>query len=260
MLLMIHILLSLLPPATQGLSVRPPPGAVRHVVDLGAGRTMTLFTPEKNEAAEDKAIATILGVDVGTVAAQRGALANFDNAVGQKLWPSSVAFARMLVGSAGARVKGCDVLELGCGLGGVGIAAAIAGARSVLLTDYQPKSLEFALAAAEANGVGDRVSTRLLDWTAPPDDLGAFDIVLGSDVLYSKDLTRSLLDVVATLVVRPRDRSRPEPRAMLVDPPSRPSRALLPELCAARGLYWGGEVPVREADDPDTVLIDILRG
>ena len=47
--------------------------------------------------------------------------------------------------------------------------------------------------------------------------------------------------------------------ALLVDPPARPSRGLLPEACASRGLYWGGEAPVAEAEQSDTVLINVLR-
>ena len=239
----------------------PPAGACSSISDLGAGRSLTLFTPQKDLSAENAEIAQILGVDIEAVAAQRGALENFDDAEGQKIWPSSLAFARMLTQSASAQVKDLDVIELGCGLGGVGISAALAGARSVLLTDFQPASLELARAAAAENGVADRCEFKLLDWTAPvPDDLGGpFDVVLGSDVLYDRTLTGNLLDVVASLITgRPRDRSRPEPRAMLVDPAARPSRPLLPELCASRGLYWGGETPVREAEESGTVLINLL--
>jgi hypothetical protein len=47
---------------------------------------------------------------------------------------------------------------------------------------------------------------------------------------------------------------------MLVDPPLRPSRSLLPEICAECGLYWGGEAPVAEAKEGDTVVIYLLRG
>lgn len=231
---------------------------------------MTIFTPESDEEAQDKQVAAMLGVSIDTVAAQRGALKQFDNAVGQKLWPSSEAFALALTSpTMSSIVKGCDVVEVGCGLGAVGIAAALAGAKSVLLTDFQPRSLELAQASADANGVGDIVRTMLLDWTEPPPGLDAtggpphgYDLVLGADVLYDKELTTSLLDVVAAFLLEPkaRDRSRPEPRGLLVDPPARPCRSMLPGACAERGLYWGGEAPMAEATQADTVLINILRG
>lgn len=223
---------------------------------------MRLFLPQQDVAAENEAIAAILGIGTDVVTAKRSSLDAFDNAEGQKIWPASIAFAQMITGAGRQQVKDRDVIELGCGVGGVGIAAALAGARSVLLTDFQPKSLELAQAAAEANGVGDRVSTRLLDWKDPSwAGLDSFepDLILASDVLYSRDLASSLLDIVAELLLRrPRDK-RPEAKAMLVDPPNRPARGALPALCSARGLYWGGEAPVLEAEEPGTVLINILR-
>jgi len=248
--------------AALALGMTAPPGAVSVAVDIGGGRSMTLFRPAENIEAQNAAVAAILGVDVDVVSEQRGAMAFADNAEGQKLWPASVSFSKMLSAQR-TLVEDCDVIELGCGLGGVGIAAALLGARSVVLTDFQPKSLELAAAAAEANGVGDRVTTRLLDWSKPlDDDLGPFDVVLGSDILYSKDVVGDLFDVIAAMLVGsgPRDRSRPEPRALLVDAPMRPCRSMLPELCAARGLFWGGELPVAESDVPNTVLINVLRG
>ena len=253
-------LLLLVPLASCALSMD---GLTSRSVDLGRGQPMTVIVPEENDDAENLEIAAILGVDTDVVKAQRAALSSVDNAEGQKLWPSSIALARMLTKSSTLSVRDLDVIEIGSGLGVAGVAAALAGARSVLLTDFQPRSLELAEATAKANGVADIVRTHLLDWTAPGDlsALGTFDVVLGSDVLYDQELTRALVpNVIAPLLLSPsRDRSRPESRALLVDPPLRPSRAMLPELCAGCGLYWGGELPVAEAEEPDTVAINILR-
>lgn len=58
---------------------------------------------------------------------------------------------------------GSRVLELGCGLGLVGIAAALCGAASVLLTDSAEASVRCAAANAELNGLSCVRSTRL-DW------------------------------------------------------------------------------------------------
>eukprot|EP00310_Coccolithus_braarudii_P017920 CAMPEP_0183332638 /NCGR_PEP_ID=MMETSP0164_2-20130417/1751_1 /TAXON_ID=221442 /ORGANISM="Coccolithus pelagicus ssp braarudi, Strain PLY182g" /LENGTH=270 /DNA_ID=CAMNT_0025501395 /DNA_START=50 /DNA_END=862 /DNA_ORIENTATION=+ len=249
-----------------------PAGASASQIDLGGGRSLTVFTPTRDADAENEAIAAILGLDQGTVSGQRSALSNFDDAEGQKLWPASRALARLLAQPAGGgavAVKDLAVIELGCGVGAVGITAALAGAKSVLLTDFQPKSLELAKAAAAANGVGNIVRTQLLDWRAPSlrqtceelsERLGPFDLLLGSDILYDKELTSCLMEAIDALLNHKRERSRPESRAVLIDPPMRPCRALLPELCAARGLYWGGEAPVPEAEQLDTVLINILRG
>ncbi|KOO26831.1 calmodulin [Chrysochromulina tobinii] len=165
-------------------------------IDLGGGRAMSVAEPKENVAAADAAVAEILGIAVDAIKAQRKALASYDNAEGQKLWPASVAFARMLTGSMVPSVKGLRVIELGAGLGVVGVAAALAGAEKVTLTDFQPKSLELAEITAKANGVSSAIfSTRLLDWNHPGDlaSLGPYDLVVASDVLYDKALTRVLV-------------------------------------------------------------------
>ena len=249
-------------PATAAVTMGLPAGAAMREIALGEAK-MHLYVPVEDIETQDKEVAAILGIDTKRVSAQRDALASFDNAIGQKLWPSSIACARMLSQpSSFVPIKGLDIVELGCGLGAVGISAALAGARSVLLTDFQPASLELARASAEANGVSDRVQTCLLDWTDPGSTLQerAVDLVIGSDVLYSRELSASLMDVVAALLVQaPRVRGRSEPRALFVDPPFRPARQVLPQLCVERGLYWGGEVPMTEAE-AGTVAINILRG
>ena len=79
------------------------------------------------------------------------------------------------------------MLELGCGLGAVGLAAAKAGAYSVLLTDRDENVLKLAGGAAESNGVAELVDTASLDWCSPEASVleaGPFDSVLGADVLY----------------------------------------------------------------------------
>src|SRR5512146_678227 len=52
-----------------------------------------------------------------------------------ELWPSSIELARFFLREE--NIRGRTVLELGCGLGLAGIAAAAAGA-NVLFTDYEP--------------------------------------------------------------------------------------------------------------------------
>jgi predicted nicotinamide N-methyase len=63
-------------------------------------------------------------------------------------------------------VQGLRVLELGCGLGLVGLAAARCGAASVLLTDHSDSSVRCAAANAALNGleVIGQVRSASLDW------------------------------------------------------------------------------------------------
>ena len=80
--------------------------------------------------------------------AQQGVLGAYTHlyGAGDVVWPASVALARLLAHvpsfSAGQRV-----LELGCGLGAVGLAAGTAGAATVLLTDREPPLLALAAQA-----------------------------------------------------------------------------------------------------------------
>lgn len=109
-----------------------------------------------------------------------------------ELWPSALALAGFVLRRGLGR--GSDVLELGCGLGLAGVAAALNGAR-VLFTDFEPDALAFARANHALN-LGGEGRTLLVDWRAPPSGLSA-PLVLASDVLYER---RFLDPFLATLV------------------------------------------------------------
>jgi predicted nicotinamide N-methyase len=113
------------------------------------------------------------------------------------LWPS----AQILAGEVRTmRLAGQRVLELGCGLGLVAIAAAMAGA-DVTATDYYDDAILFAsLNVAEATGR--TISARMVDWTAMPDDLGRFDVVLTSDVLYEPRYAALVAGAITATVAR----------------------------------------------------------
>jgi predicted nicotinamide N-methyase len=113
-----------------------------------------------------------------------------------ELWPSSLALAR----AVGARsLRGAHTLELGCGLGLVSIAAALAGGR-VLATDWSAEAVRFAAANAERNGVP--LDTAVVDWSAPETIVtpGPWQLVLGSDVLYERRNVDQMLDLLPRLV------------------------------------------------------------
>jgi predicted nicotinamide N-methyase len=113
-----------------------------------------------------------------------------------ELWPSSVALAK----AVGARsLRGARTLELGCGLGLVSVAAAIAGAR-VLATDWSAEAIRFTQANAERNGVSVRAA--VVDWSAPGELLAQapWQLVLGSDVLYETRNVAQMLSLLPRLV------------------------------------------------------------
>jgi predicted nicotinamide N-methyase len=97
------------------------------------------------------------------------------------IWPSARVLAAHVAQLDG---YGKTLIELGCGAGLVATAAALAGFE-VCATDYYEDALRFTtLNVAQVTG---RVpSTRLVDWRTLPTDLGRFDYVVGSDVLYER--------------------------------------------------------------------------
>jgi ETFB lysine methyltransferase len=96
-------------------------------------------------------------------------------------WPSSRVLAERLLREQGQNRR---LLELGCGIGLASLAAAQVGF-DVLATDYYAEALEFTSANAARHALG-HVDTRLVDWRKLPDDLGRFDVVAASDVLYER--------------------------------------------------------------------------
>jgi predicted nicotinamide N-methyase len=98
------------------------------------------------------------------------------------VWPSGVQLARYV---ATQDLDGARVLEIGCGLALPSFAAALRGAH-VLATDWSPDAIEFARANAERNGI--ELEFAVASWSKPRQlrELGPFDLVLASDVLYER--------------------------------------------------------------------------
>ena len=144
------------------------------------------------------------------------------------LWPSARVLANEL---AIMRLRGLRVLELGCGLGAPSIAAAMAGAE-VTATDYYEDALLFARLNVAA-ATGRTIATRLVDWTAMPPDLGKFDVVLASDVLYEHRYASLVADAIAATLVRGGE-------AVVADP-GRIALEEFREECRDRGLVSEGE-------------------
>ena len=96
------------------------------------------------------------------------------------VWPAARVLARHVAHLDG---HGRTLLELGCGAGLVAAAAARAGF-AVTATDYYEDSLLFTRANVAAAAPRAELRTRMVDWRDFPEDLGSFDVVVASDVLY----------------------------------------------------------------------------
>ena len=237
-----------------------PSPVTTQVVDLGRGRSMRLQIPVP-EGDQVEEAAQIMGLAASEVDDQLALLRGLTEDASAQLptsakmsavvWPASQSFASLFT-HCPSFVKDCRVLELGCGLGTVGIAAAMAGATTVLLTDLDEVSLAAAQASADLNGVGSRVRTARLDVTSVADcdmgkgvlaEHGPFDVIIGSDVLFSAALTPHVGKLLAEVLRSARSpeaggEAEVEPRAMLADPSSRGNRALLEAAGAEHGLAF----------------------
>ena len=142
---------------------------------------------------------------------------------GVVLWPAAVALAHEVAWRA-EQCRGRRVLELGAGTGLPGIVAASFGAR-VMQTDRQ----ELALAVCARNAARNDVTSiehRLADWTMW-NDVGRFDWILGSDILYAESMHAHLLRIF--------DGSLAPGGRLLLSDPFRPSSVRLLETMEQAG-------------------------
>lgn len=164
------------------------------------------------------------------------------------LWPSAQILAREV---REMRVAGLRVLELGCGLGLVAVGATLAGAL-VTATDYYDDALLFATLNV-AESTGRTIATRMVDWTAMPEDLGRFDVVLTSDVLYEPRYAALVAGAIAGTLRRGGE-------AIVADPGRIACADFLKE-CQARGLVVSGSAAhaYAEGDIRQTITLYRLR-
>ncbi|MBY0526476.1 MAG: methyltransferase domain-containing protein [Gemmataceae bacterium] len=102
------------------------------------------------------------------------------------LWPGARMLAEVVLAEPWAASNGSlTALELGCGLGLVGIAALARGLR-VVFSDYDATALRFAADGARLNGFTD-FQVLQMDWRCPPADFQV-PIVLAADVAYERTL------------------------------------------------------------------------
>ncbi len=107
-----------------------------------------------------------------------------------KVWEAAVVMADFMASLPADPEK--KVLELGAGLGVTGLVASAFG-HHVTITDYQDEILDFPRVSAAVNGCA-YASFAQLDWLAPA-ELGTFDMIIGSEILFNSKFFQPLLDV-----------------------------------------------------------------
>lgn len=147
---------------------------------------------------------------------------------GLLLWESAVALSRWIAARPGL-VAGRQVMELGAGVGLPGLVAVAAGG-IVTQSDHEPAALALCGLNARRNDVA-APAALLADWRAWPGD-ALYDVVLGADVVYEREVHGVLLNLAARIVA-------PGGRLLLADP-VRPHTLDL--LAALEDRGWRGEV------------------
>lgn len=162
------------------------------------------------------------------------------------IWPSARVLADYI---AHERGSGRTLLELGCGAGLVATAAVTAGFR-VCATDYYEDALRFTTLNVASN-TGCLPETRLVDWRTLPSDLGRFDLVLGSDVLYERPYGELVARAIDVLLRRGGE-------AVIADP-GRIAAGTFVRDAARRGLHITEQLRVPFADGSIRQQINVYR-
>lgn len=125
------------------------------------------------------------------------------------VWPAGLVLAELVATELAPQLKGKRVLELGSGLGIVGLSAAKVGAIATL-SDRETGSLEQCRSIAAENNL--TIETLLLEWAKIPEQLvGSFEAIVASDVMYDPAQLSPLLGAIHALLM-------PGGRAWLSDP------------------------------------------
>ncbi len=110
------------------------------------------------------------------------------------LWPAAIPMSQAVMQANWP--TGTRILELGCGVGLVGL-AALARGHHVTLTDYDAKSVAVARHNALLNDF-QQFAAAELDWRSPPST--TYPVILGCDLLYEQRNFEPILDLLETML------------------------------------------------------------
>lgn len=139
-------------------------------------------------------------------AAERAGISSANWCLFGQVWPSGRVLAQAM---SSFDVAGKHILELGCGLG---LSSLVLNRRKADITasDHHPLAEEFLTYNAALNGLP--VPAYLdIAWTQPQPDLGKFDLIIASDVLYERGHAEQLSRLLA-------QHARPEAEVLITDP------------------------------------------
>ncbi|WP_298734826.1 methyltransferase domain-containing protein [uncultured Psychrobacter sp.] len=122
------------------------------------------------------------------------------------LWPSSLVLAHHMLEYD---IAGKRILEVGCGMA---LSSLLLNHRQadITATDYHPAVQYFLDKNAELNG-NKRIIFERLEWSEHKSDLGLFDTIIGSDLLYEEPHVALLAGFIGRY-------AKPNCEVIIVDP------------------------------------------
>ncbi|HZZ73979.1 MAG TPA: 50S ribosomal protein L11 methyltransferase [Pirellulales bacterium] len=111
------------------------------------------------------------------------------------IWPAAWDMAQEIVEYSWPAI-GRDALEIGAGVGLIGLAALAAGLK-VTFSDYDPQAVAAALYNARQNGWAEAVGL-VLDWRQPLNR--KFPLVFGGDVIYERANHQPILNLLDAML------------------------------------------------------------
>ncbi len=122
------------------------------------------------------------------------------------IWPSSVVLAQFVAGFDTAEKR---VLEVGCG---IALPSLLLSSKRVDIsaTDHHPETGKFLKRNTDLND-NTRIPYERIDWAHVNSQLGTFDLIIGSDLLYEDQHINLLANFV-------NNHANPQCEVILVDP------------------------------------------
>ncbi|HZH43120.1 MAG TPA: methyltransferase domain-containing protein [Lysobacter sp.] len=139
-----------------------------------------------------------------------------------QVWPAGHSLAEAM---HMFEIDGKRILELGCGIGLASLVLQRRGA-DVVASDMHPLAGAFLAYNAALNALP-AVAYRQMDWHQPQPELGRFDAIIASDVLYEAEQVRLVSDVI--------DRHAYANAEVVITDPGRGNSARLTSALAQQG-------------------------
>ena len=122
------------------------------------------------------------------------------------IWPSSLVLAHFIFDY---ETDSKRILEIGCGMA---LSSLLLNKQcaDITATDYHPEAQKFLRRNVLLNG-GEAIAFEQVDWADKSIDLGLFDLIIGSDLLYEDNH----IDLLASFIEA---HSKPNCEVIIVDP------------------------------------------